>query len=370
MTRYTEFLNNGFQELGYDTEVWAPKNILAKYSNHKTIKKWLRYVDTFVCFPFIIKRNSKKQPTNTLYVLIDQSLGMWMPFIEKKIHVVHCHDFIALKSALGRIPENKTSWSGKQYQNLIFNGFSKAKNFLCISKNTENELLTFLKKKPDHITQIYNALDPLFKPGNTIASRNLVSEYLKTDVRNGYLLHVGGGDFYKNKKGVIALYDQWRNSTNKVLPLLLVGSAPNQEIKTLYEASPFKKDIHFLIRVENYILLNAYQGASLFLFPSLAEGFGWPIAEAMACACPVITTNTAPMNEVGGNAAIYIEPCITPNNIKPWASKAAKVVDTTLNLSDDKLLSLRKTGLEQVKKFDGESILIEIESFYKSIITS
>ncbi|MDF4201870.1 glycosyltransferase family 1 protein [Maribacter sp. SA7] len=370
MTRYTEFLNNGFQELGYKTEVWAPNNFLAKYSTHKPIKKWLRYIDTFVYFPFKIKRNSKKQSKNTLYVLIDQALGMWMPFIENKLHVVHCHDFIALKSALGRIPENKTSWTGKQYQHLIFKGFSKANNFLCISKNTEKELLTFLKKKPDHITHIYNAIDPMFKVGKTAASRYVMSKHLKIDVSHGYLLHVGGGDFYKNKKGVIAIYDQWRTITNKTLPLLLIGSAPNKEIKTLFEASPFKNDIHFLIRVENHILLNAYQGASLFLFPSLAEGFGWPIAEAMACACPVITTNAAPMNEVGGKAAIYIDPCISPNEIKPWATKAAKVIDTTLNLSNDKLISLKKTGLEQVKNFNGKNVLLEIESFYKSITTS
>lgn len=370
MTRYTQFLNNGFQELGFETEVWAPKNFFAKYSTHKTIKKWLRYIDTFVHFPFILKRNSEKQPTDTLYVLIDQALGMWMPFIQKKNHVVHCHDFIALKSALGRIPQNKTSWTGKQYQHLIFKGFSKAENFLCISKHTEKELLTFLKKKPQHIAQIYNAIDPMFKPGNITSSRNLMSAYCKIDLRNGYLLHVGGGDFYKNKKGVIEIYNQWRSITSKTLPLLLVGSAPDSEIKKICDASPFKNDIHFLIRIETHILLNAYQGASLFLFPSIAEGFGWPIAEAMACACPVITTNAAPMNEVGGKAAVYIEPCMSGNEIKPWATKAAKVIDTTLNLSNDKLISLKKTGLEQVKNFNDKNVLLEIESFYKSITTS
>ena len=74
----------------------------------------------------------------------------------------------------------------------------------------------------------------------------------------------------------------------------------------MYEDSPFKHEIHFLPGIEDRLVRMAYAAATVFLFPSLAEGFGWPIAEAMVSGCPVITTAEAPMTEVGKNIAFYI----------------------------------------------------------------
>jgi glycosyltransferase involved in cell wall biosynthesis len=263
--------------------------------------------------------------------------------------------------------ENPTSWTGKKYQNLILKGFSKATNFICISKNTEKELLLFLNKTPKKIEQVYNALDPVFKPGNILEARNYVSQFLDVDVSKGYLMHVGGNDFYKNRTGVIALYDAWRKQTKNSLPLLMIGYEPSEIILKSYELSMYKEDIHFLIRVENELLLKAYQGCSLFLFPSLTEGFGWPVAEAMASGCLVITTNEAPMNEVGGDAAVYIERCPAPDKVLPWANESAKVIESSLNLTEKEHNSKIEKGLKQARKFSEDLILNQIEIFYKSI---
>lgn len=367
MNRYTTFLSNGFTSKGHIVDIYAPKSILGKSNLPKKVKKWLRYIDTFVLFPIWLRQKTRNQPKSTLYILTDQALGMWMPILKSKNHVVHCHDFIALKSALGQIKENPTSWSGRQYQRLIRKGFSKADNFICISKNTRQELIQFLNKRPNRIEQIYNAIDPMFKPGDTIIARKAIAKFLKKDVDNGYLLHVGGNDFYKNRTGVIDLYNAWRKLTNSPLPLLMIGYEPSLTLQQRYEASPYKKDIYFLVRIENSLLLNAYQGASLFLFPSLTEGFGWPVVEAMASGCPVITTNAAPMNEVGGTAAIYIERCPSPESVLQWANESAKVIESTLQLSKEERETLIQKGVYQSKTFGEEAILNKIETFYKSI---
>src|ERR1700732_1304970 len=68
------------------------------------------------------------------------------------------------------------------------------------------------------------------------------------------------------------------------------------------------RDVIELIDPSNEELQALYSCASLMLFPSLQEGFGWPIVEAQACGCPVATSNRSPMDEVGGDAAIYIDP--------------------------------------------------------------
>jgi glycosyltransferase involved in cell wall biosynthesis len=72
------------------------------------------------------------------------------------------------------------------------------------------------------------------------------------------------------------------------------------------ESSPYKADIHWLSGIDDEHVAHAYSGAAVFLFPSLGEGFGWPIAEAMASGCPVVTTDEAPMTEVAGEAGFLI----------------------------------------------------------------
>ncbi|MDO6519617.1 glycosyltransferase [Zobellia uliginosa] len=367
MTRYTEFLKEGMQTKGYNSEIWNPKPYLSKAIFPESLKKWLTYIDQFILFPlwFIVK--SKRLSHNTLYVLTDQALGIWMPLIKNKKHIVHCHDFIALKSSLGKIKENPTSWTGKIYQKLILKGFSKADNFISVSKHTQHELIGFLKREPVINEQIYNALDPMFQPSSADKARAMISEHLKLDLSQGYLLHVGGNGFYKNRKGVIALYSTWRTLTKNSLPLLMIGYPPSNTIYEAYTTSDFKDDIHFITDADNDFLLKSYQGASIFLFPSLFEGFGWPIAEAMASGCPVITTNEAPMNEVGGDAAIYIDRCPSNEAMNSWATESAKVLEQTLQIPKEDRNILTLKGQENVSRFNGNMILDQIEEIYKRI---
>ncbi|CAZ95171.1 glycosyltransferase family 4 protein [Zobellia galactanivorans] len=367
MTRYTNFLKEGMQKRDFDTEIWFPKTYFAKSNFPESLKKWLGYLDQFILFPIWFIQKSKRLPQDTLYVLTDQALGMWMPLIKAKKHVVHCHDFIALKSAEGKIKENPTSWSGKIYQKLILKGFSAAHNFIPISKNTQNELVQYLNKTPLLNEQVYNAIDYLFKPGSIEEARFSFKTTHKLQVKDGYILHVGGNGFYKNRKGVIAIYDAWRKQTNNPLPLLMIGYPPSSSIYSRYEVSPYKKDIHFLTDITNTQLAKAYQGARIFLFPSLFEGFGWPIAEAMACACPVITTDEAPMNEVGGDAAIYIDRCPSNKEMNSWATESAKILERTLRIPQEDRNILISKGLENVSRFNGKTILDQIEKIYKRI---
>jgi len=366
MKRYENNLKTGLEERGHNIEIIAPKLYLSQNSNNTGLNKWLRYIDQYVLFPIWFKFNSKKIQKKSLFVVIDQALGMWTPLIKNKKHIIHCHDFIALKSALGIIKENPTGWSGRIYQKLIRKGFSKANNFISISKNTQKELDFFLDKKPIISSQVYNAIDSQFKPGNIDEARLAISQEIKADASIGFILHVGGNTFYKNRNEVLLIYDTWRKISEKKLPLVMIGSAPTTNMLALKEKSRYSKDIHFLTRATDSVLVKAYQGASVFIFPSLLEGFGFPIAEAMASGCPVITTNEAPMNEVGGEAAFYIPKC-PPENILDWEKDAAKVLEQIIQLHPEDRKLLIKKGLEQSRKFDKNIILDQIEEIYQRI---
>jgi glycosyltransferase involved in cell wall biosynthesis len=90
------------------------------------------------------------------------------------------------------------------------------------------------------------------------------------------------------------------------LNLVLVGDGSKRILRNVKE-SGIQDRVKLLSGLAAEDLCALYSGATAFLFPSLCEGFGWPIIEAQACGCPVFTTNLAPMSEIGGDTVIYIE---------------------------------------------------------------
>ncbi|WP_289661616.1 glycosyltransferase [Flavobacterium panacagri] len=368
MPRYANMLFDGMEEREHEVIIWSPKARFYKLSVFSFLKKWFGYIDQYIVFPIEVKFKLLHASKDTLYVFADQALGPWVPLVKNKKHVVHCHDFLALKSALGKIPENPTSFSGKKYQNYIRNGFSKGKNFICISKKTQEDLQELHQGRIVKSAVCYNGLSRPFYSLSPFESRKVLEEKLKMKLSEGYILHIGGNQYYKNRKGVVEIYDAWRSKTLKKIKLLLIGEEPTQELIELRQKSLFKDDIHFVTNLEDQYINNAYSGALCLLFPSLDEGFGWPIIEAMASGCPVITTNRSPMNEVGGSAAFYIDK--KPSDSKSqekWKEDSVKILDKLISLDEVKSKELIEKSIQQSKKFTTENSLNAIESIYKEI---
>lgn len=370
MPRYASMLQKGMQERGHEVVVWSPKARFYKLPLMPSLKKWMGYIDQYVLFPIEVKLKLKNCSKDTLFIFADQALGPWVPLVKNRKHIVHCHDFLALKSALGMIPENPTSFSGKQYQNFIRKGFSKGKNFIAISNKTEKDLKQFHQGKIQSSSVCYNGLSRPFLSIPASRAIKLIETKLNLVLTDGYIMHIGGNMYYKNRKGVIEIYETWRMNYNTKIPLLLIGEKPSDELLIQRENSEYKKDIHFITDLSDEYINSAYSGAKCLLFPSLDEGFGWPIIEAMASGCPVITVNKAPMNEVGGTAAYYIEPI--PNSkssFEQWKKDAARVLEKVVSLNDTERKETMKTALQHSKKFTTEYSLNAIESVYKKILS-
>jgi glycosyltransferase involved in cell wall biosynthesis len=371
MPRFAKMLSEGMGNLGHQVEIWSPRPKFYTFRLPQVFKKWLGYLDQYILFPYEVRNRLKTRANDTLFVFADQALGPWIPLVANRPHIIHCHDFMAQRSALGEIPENPTSWTGKRYQAYIRRGYRMGKNFIPVSNKTNEDLHLFLKSVPAFSEVVYNGVNSIYKPGDVQESRVELSKQFKLDLTRGYLLHVGGNEWYKNRKGVIEIYDAWRKNYNHALPLVLIGQKPSPGLVQLAETSAFKNDIHFLSGVADQQLVQAYRGASVFLFPSLAEGFGWPIAEAMACGCRVITTNEAPMTEVGGKAAEFIprKPLDDEANQR-WANETAILVEKLVNESAEQRLAFIKKGFETIKEYDIEIATHRIEGIYKTVLTT
>ncbi|MBC7759123.1 MAG: glycosyltransferase [Phormidesmis sp. FL-bin-119] len=367
MPRFTNMLAEGMEQRGHKVSIWSPGSQFFKLPVKGVVKKYMGYIDQYFLFPLDVKRRLKECPDDTLFVFTDQAQGPWIPLVSKRNHVMHCHDFLAQWSALGLIEENKVSWTGRKYQRYIRNGYDLCKNFISGSYKTNYDLQKLTSTKSIALNVVYNGLDQMYQPVNTAKGKLGLANKIGVDLSQGYFLHVGGNQWYKNRKGVLELYVAWRKQYGNNLPLIMIGADPSAEIYEVLVGTPFKNDVHFISGLSDAYVRYAYSGATAFLFPSFAEGFGWPIAEAMGCGCPVVTTNEAPMTEVAGDAAFLLDKK-TAENETHWASDGAKTLQKIFELTTEERVEVVQRSLENVKRFDADVALNKIESIYTKIL--
>ncbi|MFA4890440.1 MAG: glycosyltransferase family 1 protein [Candidatus Paceibacterota bacterium] len=182
----------------------------------------------------------------------------------------------------------------------------------------------------------------LFKAINKEEARNLIVS--KYNIKAPFILDISRLQPHKNIDSLIRAYILVRNSGGVNQKLVIVGT-PVQDYKKTYEIareSLYKDDIFFVNFVPQEDLNAFYSAADLFVFPSLNEGFGVPVVEAMASGTPVITSNTTALPEVAGDAAVLVDPL----NIKQIAYEMNRI------LSDNNFKKgLIKKGLERAKQF-------------------
>jgi glycosyltransferase involved in cell wall biosynthesis len=367
MSRFVTMLSEGMKQRGHETEIWRPEAYVRKLTG-KRPNKWLGYIDQYLIFPLQVKLKLKGQE-DTLYVFTDHALGPYVPLSSNKPHVIHCHDFLAQRSAQGRILENGTSATGRMYQKYIRKGYSKGKNFISVSEKTKKDLEFFLCNVPKRSEMVYNGLSSDFKLRPKLESRAEMGRKFKMDLSGGYILHVGGNQWYKNRAGVLSIYEAWRKKNASRLPLILIGEPATLELLEVQKKSRYNSDIYFFSGIDDETVYAAYAGASIFLFPSLEEGFGWPIAEAMASGTLVITTNEAPMTEVAGDAAFYINRMpFKALDREKWSRLSAAVLQTALSLSEEELEERQMKNKRNVRRFEIQETLDAIERIYIQVL--
>ena len=367
MPRFARMIADGMRARGHLVDIWTARPLAYGVPAPARLKKWLGYIDQFIFFPLLVRWRLRGLRADTLFVFGDQALGPWVPLVARRPHVIHVHDFMALRSALGEFAQNPTGWAGRQYQALIRRGFSGGSCFVSVSDNTRRQLLRFLPQAPDVSEVIYNGLNYPFRP---MSAAEFTAELLPAGLappQDGFLLHVGGNEWYKNRYGVLEMYEAYARRAPHPLPLWMVGTEPSAALKERARRIALPGEVCFFSGLSNKQVCAAYSASRLLVFPSLAEGFGWPIAEAMACGCLVLTTGEAPMTEVGGDAAFYI-PSSAACDAAAWAEQAGERVLDILRLTPDAAGSRRQSGFRQAARFDAEQTLNAYEQIYRQAL--
>lgn len=306
MLRFASVMQRGLREAGHEVRLVHPPELLGRLcSTQRALEKWIGYVDRFLLYPLLLRVQVRWAD---VVHICDQANAGYVGCIGGAPHIITCHDLLAARAALGDIPGVPTGWTGRIYQRWILHSLRKARMVVCVSRQTQEDVKRMARLSGNRLGCVPNALNYPYAP---MSRRDAVSKVAPLDIRlrKPFLLHVGGNDWYKNRCGLLRIFHKLiGHSSFQDTQLVLAGAPLSTDAKLLRDELGLSSRVHELTGVSNEILRALYSLSQALIFPSLYEGFGWPIVEAQACGCPVITTNRAPMTEVSGGAAIYIDP--------------------------------------------------------------
>jgi len=262
--------------------------------------------------------------------------------------VLTMHDLIFVK-----FPELYPFFDRKMYNLKYRRSCDVADKIIAISEQTKRDLVELWNVEENRISVVYQGCSPIFQ--------TVVSEEKKVEVRKkynlpeDYVLNVGAFEERKNQIRLIEAV-----ATLNDVPLVFVG-AKSKYSDVVEEAaiSNYIQDrVFFINDVETNDLPAIYQAASLFVFPSLFEGFGIPVIEALFSGLPVIAATGSCLEESGGPGSIYVNP--------KDVEEIAFAIDKVLNDSELRK-NMRDANIGHLEKFKDENIASKLFEIYKGL---
>jgi glycosyltransferase involved in cell wall biosynthesis len=227
---------------------------------------------------------------------------------------------------------------------------SRADHIICVSNNTKKDLISILNVDPRRVTVIHHGCSKLI---NVEQQANLI-----TKVDKPYILYVGQRKFYKNFKRFVQAYSMSIFAKDYSLVCFGGGDFTLEERNFFTELKLTNQQI-VCVSGDDYQLAYFYKNAATFVYPSLYEGFGMPLLEAMSLGCPVICSNTSSFPEIAGNAAILFE---------PTSVESIRVAVERVLSSPCLAANLAKLGYEQVKKFSWDKCARKTSEIYRLLL--
>ena len=242
------------------------------------------------------------------------------------------------------------------YQLKIWGRYSikRAKAVITISESSKNAIIEEYKLASDKVHVVYPGIKELINNREI----NMTDLQKKYGIKKNFILFVGTIQPRKNIARMVEAISQIPE-----LELIVVGKKGWQYEGILDSPRKFgvENRVKFLEFVPDEELSELYKNAICFVLPSLYEGFGLPILEAMKYGCPVVTSNTSSLPEAGGDAALYFD----PEDSSDIAEKIKKL------LSDDKLKEdMIEKGYKQAKKFSWEKAAKETLHVLKEVVNA
>ncbi len=280
------------------------------------------------------------------------------PLFPRTPTVVTIHDVIPL-----RLPAYRAGASIRAYMRLVARAAHNATQIITVSQHAKQDMMDTLRLPAERIRVTYEAAGDEYKPITDAST--LARTRARYGVGERYLFYLGGLDQRKNVPQLVRAFAHlYKQLDQPDLQLLISGNPDKQKGPFFPDPRPVAAELGISERViyrfvEDEDKPAMYSGASLFVFPSLYEGFGLPPLEAMSCGAPVVCSNRTSLPEVVGDAAITVDPDDT--------QALVEAVRSVLN--DDTLRdNLRARSLQRAAQFSWRKTATETLSAYQEVL--
>ncbi len=222
----------------------------------------------------------------------------------------------------------------------------EADAIICISQSTRDDLLQYYDISPERTHVIPLACSDVFQQ---------LPPTSKNAGQRPFLLYVGGRHHYKNFRRLLQAYSTWQ--VRKDVDLVVVGNAWTSEETQLLVQFNLSQHVELISGVTDMDLCKLYNEAAVFVYPSLYEGFGIPLLEAMSCGCPIVASNIPSTIEVAADNVFYFDP-YSINDLQ-----SALLVALESNRKSEKV----STGLKHVREFSWDRCAKQTLEVYRQL---
>jgi glycosyltransferase involved in cell wall biosynthesis len=356
MQRFADLMERGLSLAGHHVRVLRPPFLVGHfYSAGRMLGKWLGYIDKFALFPSILARSAHWAD---VVHICDHSNAMYTSHVGTRPVVVTCHDMLAVRGALGEDTDCPASRTGKILQRWIVAGLRRAGRVACVSAATSEDVERIVRPGHEFLQVIHNGLNYPYSvlPHNTVKDR--LSEIPSLGQRR-FLLHVGSNLRRKNREAVIRVFARVLRSID--VDLVLAGPELSPSLDSLARQLGVSSKVIVITKPTNQVLEALYNSALALIFPSRFEGFGWPLAEAQACGCPVVCSRCPPFKEIVADAALT-------RDVDDEEGFADALVGLARNGEERE--RLRLSGLDNARRFRPDQMIAAYISLYQDLTHS
>lgn len=314
-----------------------------RWSGDHGIGRVSRILDERLCLPHLDITGRPSSPFDPFRLFIamlklPNNVAVFSPGYNAPMFVVRPYIFTILDLNHIDRPENSSFLKRMYYYCVMRRAAHKAFRVLTISEFSRQRIIDWAGIDPCRVVNVSCGVDTRYSPD--------VTPYVPGFP---YLLCVSNRKAHKNEPRVVTAFA--KANINNNIRLILTGHA-SEQLMVLCKQLGVEHRVSFVGHVAEADLPGLYRGALLLLFPSLYEGFGLPVVEAMASGIPVITSKTTSLSEVAGNAAFLVDPTNT--------SEITHAIEKVLN-NENLRAELITNGLARAKTFSWDSVAAKVQ---------
>lgn len=353
MIGYGELVLEAARSVTADVRDLRPASVFAaffsKSLSRTKIAKLARNVDRFGVSPVLLAGRSAD-----IVHVVDPGNALYLNIIQHRTSIVTVHDMIPYLAATDRLKGFRPSRTGRLLMSQTLKQLRRVDRIICVSEASRSDLLEISDIDPNRVTVIHNAVFQAIGP----ASEGQCCSFRR---RHGipdevpFVLHVGR-NFYKNRAMVfetIALLRQQRPDVH-----LVVVGALEPELAARVSHHGLAEVLHVLPYVQRDEMGALYTTASVLLFPSVYEGFGYPVLEAQMCGTPVVCSNAGSLPEVAGRGAVLVP----ADDRTSFARELNRLFQDPCAVAD-----LAQRGTMNIRRFERSRWLENHSNLYRTI---